>query len=392
MFFRIVPTFIFLGLIQLSPVFSMDNDYELDQQTNGLERKATSPGALSLFGFDIHHIEKGISIVDCADFLPQDIRNTFKTYGANCDRTKYLKQETIDKEKSQISSAIQSEIDQILWLMKEARRQTRGSGEANPNNQNEEQFETFTKEIEDRFVSGRKSENFKKLEPQLQNIEYIIAKKGETNLQMFDCFFAHLLGIGKIFTESPNYKYSLEQVVPLLEQLQHINFLNGYDKKHFTDERIKDFYNPARQIQRFIKNSKEEIFSLHIGGGHRGAYIYISPYQNTLTVDLDFHQLPDIISDINDKDLLTALKDHFKGKLKEIYDTSNLGMFNVLKSDTIKDLAELLAPGGLLMQGWPNNILTITEDKEMLEGLAKNYDLKIKFDPSTKDIIALEKE
>jgi hypothetical protein len=370
--------------------------------------------ASSLFEYDLDHIIEAQQLINDATFLPEPIRlffiNSVKTY----NRAQFLSLLTQEGKESFLSNFMPAayemppeEIAKFTEYQNNFLKHLIETSDMPPEAVLE--FIEFQKVqlISMQTGHARAQEATKKnLEqlytPHIENIKHEIDMKGSLNHQLFDSFFAHLLGVGKLWwvktetafevveKEPEKYTYDRVAVTHLLQKLQDIGFL-----KNFTTESLssfEQFYTIANQLKRFHENNKEEITQLVIAGGHIGYYGIesISKYRNALTIDSSPLELPDIIADINNKELLEELVIKYEGKLDSIIETSCCGFVFDLEAGSL--LLRLLRPGGRLIAKLPTGYECI--DTALAETYIAKYGLKPIFSDNyyQPNIVALEKK
>ncbi|MBY0500676.1 MAG: hypothetical protein K2P93_01575 [Alphaproteobacteria bacterium] len=331
----------------------------------------------SFFSYDFNYLEEARQVVAHAHFLPEEIRSFFEKSAKTYDRKQFLKY-----------FELQDNTQFLLNLDPE-----------NANILSEERLSLLDAESKLKFQKICLSEIKSIYEPYLTNIKYIIKINGRINTELFDSFLFHILGVGKAYSgwfseEEANqrYSYSAYNITRLLQGLHEVQFLKNSDFGSLLS--LKNSYSPADRLKCFNEKGKESISTLVIAGGHVGrvGIESITQYRNTLTIDLSPLQAPDIISDINNSDLLNGLVTYYRGALDYIYDTSNVSNFTIFCPETMECLAHLLRPGGQLI-----STNSLNQHKPIERTTANHLMEKYSFKPIYREedvdsIIALEKQ
>ena len=390
---------ILLGCI-ISPCWAMDDKDDQKSFTtphNSSEKNLTD--FYSHFDYNHNYIQEASTLIRDAKFLPEAVRTFFESGARDFDRTQFRGKLGVEKKETYSYLGIETS---LRVLDSNTGRRIKGK--------------FLPDDILLGLAKGFKNRRALVYDKALKDLEYSISTRGEKDTDFLNSFFSHLLGIGKVFylnhdkinpmdhsffyylsgigspesnqteEEKQNiYIYPQDKVKELFIQLQESKFL-----KNFNIESLPT-YNPSQQLRVFKANTKE-ITDLVIAGGHIGNGIMsVSPYKNTLTIDLNPLVFPDIIADINNKDFLNTLSECYKGYLKNIYETSNFSnTFSLLEEETMKCLIGLLCPGGRL------NIATMVCGNQIetntANNLAQKYQLKLIYSEQFSDmIIALEK-
>lgn len=376
---------VILQLSFINPSVAMDEEY--------IERSSPHIHS-SFFECDFTHLTEAQQLVDLAGFLPEPTRLFFRSSAKTYDRTQFLGLLTPEGEKTFLSGFMPSfdeepaivpslvvnsedlnpeEIAALMQLM------SMGSSRVDK------------KQLHERHLKKRYT-------PHIENIVHEIETRGSLNYQLFDSFFAHLLGIGKLWwvkteegydivvEKQQSYIYPREEVANLLQQLQDIGFLKNFNKANLSS--VEQFYSISHQFDRFDKRNKEEIKQLVIAGGHVGikGIESIGKCRNALTIDLSPLELPDIIANINDKELVEALVERYRGKLDCIVDTSCCGF--VFDETSAPSLLQLLRPGGRLLCRNPMGSEQIQQN--LVDIYVQKYGLKPVYsnDPDSFSIVA----
>ncbi len=364
----------------------LQDDYDTEckrKLTNNIkdEFKEDADFNQSIFSYNFEYVNQAYAIIETTEFLPEDVRSFFRIHARDYDRTQFLRYASDLNLRNEFISNITPSFEE--WTepfhpdMKEALRK-------------------WPQDMKDRHQKQQTEEYKNIYEKFFDNINDTIAQRGPRDIQSFESFFLHLIGIGEVYTgEQHKYKYNFEDVGALLTELKKVGFLQ--EDSPVDPSFIREIYSPAQKLDSFFKGtSKEDITNLVIAGGHVGlpAMSSISRYKNSLTIDLCFYEVPDVISDINDKELLETLVNYYEGHFLNIYETSNYGDINkILEPETIKYLVRLLKLGGRLMCG---SSTTSDINEETAKALAKEHNLKMiyKNDNALESpiVIALEKK
>lgn len=359
--------------------------------------------AEGLFHFDFTKLHIAREIVRSALFLPTKIRTFFERSTEIYRRDSFLKyvhESSWDDFCTLFESEFQEKYEDQLSL-----------------SSNIQAFIGFNpEEARKQFVNRKKRDCL----PFWSNIESDIEERGSENGLLFDGFFAHLLGVGVIYPtfaemeryklEATKFKLAYEEgniedllkkshdykpflVEEFLQKLHRARFLTNWNPNLLLS--AKEFYRPKHQLERY-RISRKEPTTLVIADGRIGASKIesISRYgSDILTIDQNPLQLPHIISNINDKDLLTGLSKYYTGKLNTILETSNIGnKFCILDEETMECMIHLLQPGGQLisrrLDGWEEI------DRDKAEALITKYDLKPLYWQGNPEnpVVALEKK
>ena len=392
-----------------SPSLAMEEtEDDVGELTTPCTSQSSSHKASPFFEYDLTRITQAQQLISQSSFLPEAIRLFFQRSAQMYDRTQFLDLLTPAGEERFFSNLMpvpnennteESQLAPIsLGVMENCEDMDPEEIEALRELEMQVQMSMQTararaSQERERYLRGLYT-------PHIENINHEIETKGPLNHQLFDSFFAHLLGVGKLWwvmkekgfdivvEEQEKYVYDRQDVIHLLQNLEGIGFVNNFTAGSLSC--IEQFYNPSNQLQRFHENNKEVVTQLVIAGGHLGygEIQSISKYRNALTIDLSPLELPDIIEDINDTELLEGLVRSYEGKLNFIIDTSCCDF--VFDPDTTAPyLLRLLRPGGRLISRRPYGLEII--DSSLADIYVKKYNLKPIFSDRYDSIVALEK-
>lgn len=405
---RTLKTISIVGASSVILQFSFINpSVAMDEFQESIDELSSSSRRPAFFEYDFTHLAAAQKLIAEAKFLPEPICLFFKRSAKTYDRRQFLSLLNPEGEKVFLSSFMPSfeehKVKEPSTILMENMEDLPPEVAA--------AFEEFQKiaalESSVNHLKQRHEQYLKeRYTPFIKNIEHEIEMKGPLNHQLFDNFFAHLRGIGKLWwvmtedtfdivvEDQGKYIYPQELVTDLLQKLKDIGFLKNFNKDNTSS--VEEFYSVSQQFDRFHKHNKEEIKQLWIAGGHLGikGIESIGKCRNALTIDLSPLELPDIIADINDKELLKILVECYEGKLDCIVDTSCCGfVFDVKESAPY--ILRLLRPGGRLLCRRPTGAEHV--DSYLVDIYTQQYGLKPIYSDNLNDFLgsrvtALEKQ
>jgi hypothetical protein len=336
----------------------------------------------SFFNYDLTYLEEARQVVAQADFLPEPIKLWFKVSAETYDRRKFLPY--LDpKEQENFFDHMASKVTKSPMP-----DETRAAISAIDPGLIEKLDELYCKTFRDSLPAL--------YQPYFNNIEDNIRERGTLNYALFDTFFHMLLRINEIYSFHEGNSHPQAAPQKIFQKLEQANFLKNFDAESLT--KVEEIYGPCEQLKLFHKNKKKEVTDLVIGGGHRGVkgIKCISQYKNTLTIDLCPSELPDIISDINNPQLLNALLGHYESHFQAIYDASNMSGFNAdgfIKPETTNYLVRLLRPGGFLMQQASEDVKPFRFNDATVKHFKETYDLiPIYSSENPEQVVSLQKK
>lgn len=354
-----------LGFLFFSlPTFAMENPVEQDKRTSFSTKPITSS-----FVYDLSKLKKASKVVAQADFLTDRARSFFEESTQCCNRSQFTQYLLDPITRKAFLSKTDPNIQELLDF----------HSNPEPSNSDSANYPAVIKILEDELE--------RRYKPYFDNVSYDIQVNGPFNTNLFDSFFYHLLGVGE--SEVDQKPYALEDVKNLFVQLKKIGFLKNFNDG--VEIYTKEIYDPLKKLRSFNEARKEGITDLVIAEGHRGPskMSSITLYQNnTLTLDISSLCVPDVITDINNEEILKELVACYKGRLDTIYDTSNIPNLTTLETNGY--LVQLLKPAGRLMFRFFGELQTIPEDT--VKSFVEKYHLKpIYSQKFPSSVIALEK-
>lgn len=354
-----------LGFLFFSlPTFAMEDPVEQDKRTSFSTKPITSS-----FVYDLSKLKKASKIVAQADFLTDRARSFFEESTQCCNRSQFTQYLLDPITRKDFLSKTDPNIQKLLDF----------HSNPEPSNSDSANYPAVIKILEDELE--------RRYKPYFDNVSYDIQVNGPFNTNLFDSFFYHLLGVGE--SEVDQKPYALEDVKNLFVQLKRIGFLKNFNDG--VEIYTKEIYDPLKKLRSFNEARKEGITDLVIAEGHRGPskMSSITLYQNnTLTLDISPLCVPDVITDINNEEILKELVACYKGRLDTIYDTSNIPNLTTLETNGY--LVQLLKPAGRLMFRFFGELQTIPEDT--VKSFVEKYHLKpIYSQKLPSSVIALEK-